>query len=50
MMPSAKIDICSRAPPENMLKRPRKLPEAWLTIFFITLAFTPGVVTKTPIR
>ena len=26
MMPSAKIDSCSSAPPENMLKRPRKPP------------------------
>jgi hypothetical protein len=50
MIPSAKIDICSSAPPENMSNRPRKLPEAWLTIFFITLALTPGVVTKTPTR
>ena len=50
MMPSAKIDICSSAPPENMLNRPRKVPEPWRTIFCITLALTPGVVTNTPIR
>ncbi len=49
-MPRAKIDIFSKAPPENMLNRPRKVPEAWLTILLITLAFTPGVVTTTPIR
>jgi hypothetical protein len=28
MMPRAKIDIFSKAPPENMLNRPKKLPEA----------------------
>ena len=50
MMPKAKIDIFSKAPPENMLNRPRKLPEDWLTIFAMTLAFTPGVVTTTPMR
>ena len=27
MMPSAKIEICSSAPPENMLNRPRNVPE-----------------------
>jgi hypothetical protein len=50
MMPRAKIDIFSSAPPENMLKSPRKLPEDWLTILPITAAFTPGVVTNTPTR
>ena len=50
MMPKAKIDIFSRAPPENILNRPRKLPEDWLTILPITAALTPGVVTNTPIR
>ena len=50
MMPSAKIDICSSAPPENMLNMPRNVPEACLTIFSITERLTPGVVTKTPMR
>jgi hypothetical protein len=27
MMPSAKIDSCSSAPPENMLNMPRNEPE-----------------------
>src|SRR5215217_3541507 len=50
MMPKAKIDICSSAPPENMLNIPRNDPEAWLMILLITARSTPGVVTKTPIR
>ncbi len=50
MMPSAKIDICSSAPPENMLKRPRNVPEAWFTIFPMMARFTPGVVTNAPMR
>ena len=50
MMPSAKIDICSSAPPENMLNRPRNVPDAWFTIFAMIARFTPGVVTKTPMR
>ena len=50
MMPSAKIDICSSAPPENMLNMPRNDPEAWLMILLITARFTPGVVTNTPMR
>ena len=30
MMPSAKIDSCSSAPPENMLNMPEERPDAWL--------------------
>ncbi len=50
MMPSAKIDICSSAPPENMLNIPRNDPEAWFTILPMMARFTPGVVTKAPMR
>ena len=50
MMPSAKIESCSSAPPENMLNRPRNVPDAWLTIFAMIARLTPGVVTKTPMR
>jgi hypothetical protein len=50
MMPSAKMDICSSAPPENMLNNPRKLPDPWLTIFAMMDRFTPGVVTNAPMR
>jgi hypothetical protein len=50
MMPSAKIDICSSAPPENMLNRPRNVPDAWFTIFPMIERLTPGTVTKAPIR
>ena len=43
MMPSAKIDICSSAPPENMLKRPRKRARAaWVMMSFMTTRLTPG--------
>ena len=51
MMPSVKIDNCSSAPPENMLNMPRNEPEPPLvTTFFISTRFTPGIVTKTPMR
>ena len=49
MMPSAKIDSCSSAPPVNRLKRFRNPPLVSMA-FFITTRFTPGRVTKTPIR
>jgi hypothetical protein len=51
MMPSANSDICSSAPPENMLNMPRNVPdELLLMMFFISTRLTPGVVTKTPMR
>ena len=50
MMPSAKIDSCSSAPPENMLKKPRNAPDAWLHDLRHDARSTPGVVTKTPMR
>ena len=51
MMPSAKIDICSSAPPENMLNRPRNEPEAWFDdLRHDRRGSRPGVVTKTPMR
>ncbi len=37
MMPRAKIDSCSRAPPENMLNMPRNMPPLWLRYSFITV-------------
>ena len=50
MMPRAKIDSCSSAPPENMLNRPRNDPEDARMAFFMTARLTPGVVTKMPTR
>ncbi len=50
MIPSAKIDNCSSAPPENMLNRPRNDPDAAFMICFMTARSTPGVVTKMPTR
>ena len=51
MMPSAKIEICCSAPPENMLNMPRNEPEPPLvTTCFISTRFTPGIVTNTPTR
>src|SRR3954467_5268407 len=49
MMPSAKIDSCSSAPPVKRLKRLRKPPDASMA-FFITTRFRPGAVTNTPPR
>jgi hypothetical protein len=50
MMPSAKIERLPKAPPLNMLKRPKiPAPCLWITAF-ITVRSTPGIVTKTPIR
>ena len=51
MMPSAKIDSCSSAPPENMLNMPRN--DALAAVdddFCITSRSTPGVVMNTPRR
>ena len=50
MMPSAKIDSCSSAPPENMLNMPEKAGLCVAMICCITLRSTPGVVTKIPMR
>ena len=50
MMPSAKIESCSSAPPENMLNMPRNVALWSATMDFITLRSTPGVVTKMPMR
>ncbi len=49
MMPSAKMESCSRAPPVKRLKRFRNPPLVSMA-FFITTRLTPGRVTKTPIR
>src|SRR3982751_2345368 len=49
MIPSAKMESCSRAPPVKRLKRLRKPPLDSMA-FFITTRFTPGAVTKTPTR
>jgi hypothetical protein len=46
MIPSAQIESCSSAPPENMLNIPRNDPEDCAMMFFITDRFTPGTVTK----
>jgi hypothetical protein len=37
MMPKAKIESCSSAPPVNMLNMPRKAPVCWFRYSFITL-------------
>ena len=49
MMPSAKMESCSSAPPVKRLKRFRKPPLASIA-FFITTRLTPGAVTNTPMR
>ncbi len=49
MMPSAKSDMFSSAPPENRLMKPTTPP--WpATYFRMMLRSTPGVVTKQPMR
>jgi hypothetical protein len=51
IMPRAKIERFSTAPPENILKRPRSVPVAFVDIIFsMTERLTPGVVTKIPRR
>ncbi len=51
MMPSAKIDICCSAPPENMLNMPRNEPlPPLVTTWFISRRLTPGIVMNTPMR
>ena len=50
MIPSAKIDRFSSAPPENMLKNEIRLPLCLATNCRIALRSTPGVVTNTPTR
>ena len=50
MMPMAKIESCSIAPPENMLNMPRKPPDAPWMYDCITSRLTPGTVMNTPIR
>ena len=49
MMPSAKIESCSRAPPENRLKRPSR-PPCDATTLRMARRSTPGVLTNTPSR
>ncbi len=49
MMPSAKIESCSKAPPEKRLSRPSRLP-CCATTSRMTPRSTPGVVTKMPSR
>ena len=48
MMPSAKIESCSSAPPEKKLRRPSRLPCE--TTRRMAIRSTPGVVTKMPSR
>jgi hypothetical protein len=50
MMPSAIIESCSSAPPENMLNMLRKVPEDCAMIFCMTVRLTPGTVTKIMMR
>src|SRR5262245_50365516 len=50
MMPSAKIESCSSAPPLNRLNRLRNDPDCACMIWRITLRSTPGVVMKMPTR
>ena len=49
MMPSAKMESCSSAPPENRLKSPSRPPCEATTLRMATRS-TPGVLTKTPRR
>ncbi len=49
MMPRAKIEKFSSAPPVNMLKNVSS-PDCFATACRITLRSTPGTVTNTPIR
>ena len=50
MMPIAKIERFDSAPPENMLKKPRRPPPCLFTTAFITFRSTPGIVTNAPMR
>ncbi len=50
MMPSAKIDNCSIAPPLNMLNIPRKPVVADCMYSIMRSRFTPGTMMNTPIR
>ena len=50
MMPSAKIESCSSAPPENMLNSPKNVPCSARRTPCITLGSTPGVDDDTPMR
>jgi hypothetical protein len=45
MMPSEKIESCSRAPPEKRLKRPKTVPAACSKKVLITRSSIPGVTT-----
>jgi len=49
MMPRAKMESCSSAPPVKRLKRLRNPPLDSIA-FFITSRLTPGAVTNTPTR
>ena len=51
--PSAKIDSCSMAPPENRFTRPMKfseLPLICVTQLLTTVSSTPGAGIYEPIR
>jgi hypothetical protein len=50
MMPSAKIESCSSAPPEKRLKRPNIVPPICSKKFRITSGLIPGVTTCAPSR
>jgi hypothetical protein len=50
MMPSEKIESCSRAPPENRLKRPNTVPCICSKNCRITSGSIPGVTMNAPIR
>jgi len=49
MIPSAKMESCSSAPPEKRLNSPSR-PPALCTTRRIAIRSTPGVVTKIPRR
>ena len=46
MMPNAKILACSKAPPENILKKPNKVPSKLLKALLSSTRLTPGIATK----
>jgi len=50
MIPSAKIENLDKAPPENMLNRPRMPPSFWLNKSASTSGLMPGVGMCVPNR
>src|SRR5215469_10888197 len=50
MMPSAKTEKRSSAPPENRFAQPKSVPFAWSKKFASAWPSIPGVGTATPIR